>query len=66
MAVKIFLKSKLYWDCKIQEEGEKSWYPIRLMVKLIGLRQIRVNVTVPFKLEFAKICGALAQIALKG
>ena len=34
---------------------EKVGTPIRLMTKLIGLRGIRANVTVPFKLEFAKI-----------
>jgi hypothetical protein len=55
----------LYWDCEIQgeeeeeEEGEKVGTPIRLMAKLIGLRRIRANVNVPFKLEFAKILGEI-------
>jgi hypothetical protein len=39
----------------LQNSGGKVGTPIRLMTKLIGLRRIRANVTVPFKLEFAKI-----------
>ena len=38
--------------------GRRIWELLRLMAKIIGLRRLRANVTVTFKLEFAKILSS--------
>ena len=48
---------KFFYDTPLGGR-KKVGTPIRLMAKLLGLRRLRANVTVPFKLEFAKILSS--------